>query len=130
MLLEIFCTTKRALFNLQTHFSFNGGPKNLIDPLTAQKELTNKMFIKLIRARKTDAHRSVGLFFSHTRLKTITIAVQLSLQRRSFTASFTRRRLIVLTGKPSYKIKALSLLMISHIPLTLFICALFMCTRF
>jgi len=36
-------------------------------------------------------------------LNTIIMAVQLSLQRRSRTASLTRRRHTVATGSPSYK---------------------------
>ena len=39
----------------------------------------------------------------HLRWKTITITLQLSLQRRSRTASLTRRRLTVATGNPSCK---------------------------
>lgn len=87
-------------------FFCNGGPMSIIFPSTAKSlTVTESLPTKGFKLKK----KKMAFSFCHPpRLKTITITVQLSLQPRSSTASFTRRRLIVLTGKPSCKITALS----------------------
>lgn len=72
---------------------------NILGPYTIEE---TKPQCKLnIQQHDISSRTKLICLWNYLRLKTMTIAVQLSLQCLSRTASLTRRRLTAVTGKPS-----------------------------